>query len=471
MQLLNRALVLTICLSALAALGACAHHSPISPSADLVIDNAFILTMEADGKQPYLGYLAIGSDGRIVQTDSGASPAKFSAAKHIDAHGMWMLPGFVSAHSHLWQSAFSGIAADQNLEGWLGELYGVEAPALDAEKLYALTKRGGIHHLQNGITTAFNFTFTGKDRTGLVDRCQLRGALDAGIRVVHGFNVRTVGKEWSVEQARERTAAFLSWANTQPEHDRYAGTVIAGAGVYSDKPAQTIAEAELMHVFGLRNQQHYLESPSASLIERQRYGWMKNAGMIGPDMIFGHFIHASPEIFQDAAQAGVSMSWNPLSNGRLGSGTPDIPLYRQHGLRIGMGTDGEASADRADPLENMRMGLYQVRALKQNAAVLSAYDVLWLHTGGSAEVLGLQDRIGSLRAGKHADFLLIDAGNFTPNKDPYAALVFAAGVENIDSVYVGGQLVAKQGRALTSTPKSGMQSTLTSASDEEAHCR
>lgn len=109
--------------------------------------------------------------------------------------------------------------------------------------------------------------------------------------------------------------------------------------------------------------------------------------MVGPSLIFGHFIHTTPEILADAVRAGASMTWNPLSNGRLGSGTADVVRYREQGLRIGMGLDGEASADRADPFANMRAGLYQIRAMYRSAAVLSPYDVLRMHTVGSAEVL------------------------------------------------------------------------------------
>ena len=45
------------------------------------------------------------------------------------------------------------------------------------------------------------------------------------------------------------------------------------------------------------------------------------------------------------------MSWNPLSNGRLASGVADIPACLKAGIRVGMGVDGEASADIADPLK------------------------------------------------------------------------------------------------------------------------
>jgi cytosine/adenosine deaminase-related metal-dependent hydrolase len=37
----------------------------------------------------------------------------------------------------------------------------------------------------------------------------------------------------------------------------------------------------------------------------------------------------------------------------------------------------------------MRAALYQIRASRQSASVLSAFDVLRMHTLGSAEVLGV----------------------------------------------------------------------------------
>jgi cytosine/adenosine deaminase-related metal-dependent hydrolase len=139
------------------------------------------------------------------------------------------------------------------------------------------------------------------------------------------------------------------------------------------------------------------------------------------------------------------MSWNPLSNGRLASGTPDIVAYRKAGLRIGLGVDGQASADRADPFENMRAGLYAVRAREEDAAVLAPYDVVRMHTLGAAEVLGAADRIGSLETGKLADFLLLDPADFGPVFDPWASLVFVGSTGQLREVRVGGELLVRDG--------------------------
>ena len=139
------------------------------------------------------------------------------------------------------------------------------------------------------------------------------------------------------------------------------------------------------------------------------------------------------------------MSWNPLSNGRLASGVADIPACLKAGIRVGMGVDGEASADVADPFENMRTGLYAIRDKYEDATIMSPYDVLRLHTMGSADVLGVADRLGSLEQGKLADFLVIDPTRFRTIFDPYASLVFVTDERDLERIYVGGDLLVQNG--------------------------
>ena len=122
--------------------------------------------------------------------------------------------------------------------------------------------------------------------------------------------------------------------------------------------------------------------------------------------------------------------------------------YLKAGIRVGMGVDGEASADLADPFENMRTGLYAIRDKYEDATIMSPYDVLRLHTMGSADVMGVADRLGSLEPGKFADFLVIDPTRFRTVFDPYASLVFVAGERDLERVYVGGDLLVQNGALL-----------------------
>jgi len=131
-------------------------------------------------------------------------------------------------------------------------------------------------------------------------------------------------------------------------------------------------EAALMKEFDLRNQSQYLQQPETQVEDRKLFdaAFLKG-GLLTDKMILGHFTHADAAIVEATGNAGAAMSWNPMSNGRLASGVADIPAYLRAGIRVGVGEDGEASADLGDPFENMRTGLYAIREKYANTGIMS----------------------------------------------------------------------------------------------------
>ena len=431
-----------------------------APPAKLVVRNAFILTMAPGHREPVKGYLVVGEDGRLRAVAAGDPPAGLETRQNLDAGGHWIIPGFISAHSHLWQSAFRGLGADRTLLGWIDALY---TPAVKAgpEDMYWFTLDGALDHLQHGITTAYNFNFeartrgrTGSSATGGdFDQNEFRAEMDSGIRFVHSLSLGRatapgVQPSYGVEQARVPLKAFLDWTSKQPKSSNFLSVMITGATAFNDTYQQTLMEKQLGDEFHLGNQTHYLEPPETQYEQQSKFRWFMDSGLLSKQLIFGHFIHTNSFIIAESAKAGAAMSWNPLSNGRLASGVADIPAYLKAGIRVGMGVDGEASADLADPFENMRTGLYAIRDKYEDATIMSPYDVLRLQTMGSADVLGVADRLGSLEPGKFADFLVIDPTRFRTVFDPYASLVFVAGERDLERVYVGGDLLVQNGAML-----------------------
>jgi 5-methylthioadenosine/S-adenosylhomocysteine deaminase len=69
------------------------------------------------------------------------------------------------------------------------------------------------------------------------------------------------------------------------------------------------------------------------------------------------------------------------------------------GIRVGLGTDSEASVGRLDLLADARAA--------GRSAGLAADDLIALSTLGGARALGLDAEIGSLRQGKWADCAVI----------------------------------------------------------------
>ena len=439
---------------ALLSAAACFAQAP----AKLVVKNAFLLTMAPNQREPLRGYLVVGEDGRVLTVAAGDPPPGLQTKATLDAGGHWVIPGFISAHSHLWQSAFRGLGADQTLMGWIDALY---TPAVKSspEDMYWFTLDGALDHLQHGITGVYNFNYEARSRGRTLpsttaddyDRNDFRAEMDSGIRFVHSLSVGRatalgVQPAYGAAQARVPLQAFLAWIDKQPHSPNFLSVMISGGTAFNDTYQQALMEKQLGDEFHLGNETHYLEPPETQYEQQSKFRWFMDSGLLSKQLIFGHFIHTNPFILAESAKAGAAMSWNPLSNGRLASGVADIPAYLKAGIRVGMGVDGEASADVADPFENMRSGLYAIRDKYENATIMSPYDVLRLHTLRSADVLGVADRLGSLEPGKYADFLVIDPTRFRTVFDPYASLVFVTQERDMERVYVGGDLLVENGK-------------------------
>ncbi|MGY1739474.1 MULTISPECIES: amidohydrolase family protein [unclassified Blastococcus] len=422
----------------------------------LLVRDAVLLTMDPDRPDPFRGWFTVDDDGRIAAIGPGDPPAGTTAGETLDVRGALVGPGFVSAHSHLFTSGSRGLAVDQSLYGWIQAMTRY-TDAADAEDVYWLSRHGAQDFLCNGITSAYDFTsaglpFTAGDaryEAALPDtaftHAQLRGKADAGLRHVHSVMLGQ-GAVAPADALAQLDEVVDAAGDVDPA--LCLGLALSGTVQWADDPAAAELEVAAMRRHGLLNQSHFLETPHDAELQRSKFAWYAAAGALGPDLVFGHFIQTTEEILQAAAAAGCGMSWQPMSNGRLASGVARIPEIRELGMRVGIGLDDQSCTDVSDPFGNMRTALALVRATYRDPAALPVRDVLDLHTRGSAEVLGVDDRVGTLRVGRYADFLVVDPRDpdTGPVWDPYGTYVLACSLRNLQQVWVGGRQVARGAR-------------------------
>ena len=108
---------------------------------------------------------------------------------------------------------------------------------------------------------------------------------------------------------------------------------------------------------------------------------------------------------------GASVSHNPGSNMRLGSGIADMRVMLEAGINVGIGTDGASCSDNQIMYENMRLASMVSKAQGPDwQRWISTEEVLAAATVGSARALGLGDRIGRLEKGYKADIVFLALG-------------------------------------------------------------
>lgn len=168
---------------------------------------------------------------------------------------------------------------------------------------------------------------------------------------------------------------------------------------------------------------------------------LQRLGLVGPSLIGVHAVHLSHEEIDLLARNACSVVHRPTSNMKLASGIAPIRQLKDAGVRVALGSDGAASNNRLDILQEMRQAALLSKVATGDASSLPAHQSLRMATLDGAAALGLGERIGSIEAGKLADLIAIDLGDWiaAPCFDPASHIVYVAGREQVSHVWVGGQ--------------------------------
>jgi len=418
--------------------------------ATLIVTNALLVPLDGSAAPPFRGYLVVGADGRIAAIGPGEAPG--SGGPRLDVQGRIVMPGFISGHNHLSQSVTRGRAAGSWVTEWGGGGRGGAAATrtLQAGDTYAAVLHGALDMLYGGITTVYNYALMTRTMTYDDYFETFTAEIEARGRFIFGYGMPESHGFYSRDQQLENLRRFLHESRSYPGNERMLKVSIASVAMRWTEDVSHF-EFDALKAFPelkMDMQMHFLEPPPnvpRTQYERANFEWLKKYGILGPNLTFAHFVHPTEDILRESAAAGATMIWNPLSNARLGSGLSDIPRYLRLGITVGMGIDGQASADIADPFQNMRVGLYSLRALRADPAVMSPHQMLLLHTLGTARALRVEREVGSLEVGKFADFIVVDPDDPSTglSQDPYATLVFSCSRANVTDVYVGGEPVIR----------------------------
>ena len=109
-------------------------------------------------------------------------------------------------------------------------------------------------------------------------------------------------------------------------------------------------------------------------------------------------------------QTGTAITHCPCSNMKLSSGPARAGFYRDQGVTVALGTDGEKENNNLDMLEEMKFAPLLQKVSTLDPTTGDPWDILDMATPGRA-ALGLADVTGTLEVGKDADIVTVDLGS------------------------------------------------------------
>jgi 5-methylthioadenosine/S-adenosylhomocysteine deaminase len=171
---------------------------------------------------------------------------------------------------------------------------------------------------------------------------------------------------------------------------------------------------------------------------RLRSGSLKLA--VKPQVLAAHCVWATDDDIAILAENKVGVAHNPGSNMKLASGAMPTAKMLAAGVPVGLGTDGAASNNNLDILEEARLAALLAKHETGDPTSVAAYDALYMATRGGAEALGLGDVIGQITPGRRADIILIDLEqpHLCPPHDIISHLVYSARAGDVRTVLVDG---------------------------------
>ena len=123
----------------------------------------------------------------------------------------------------------------------------------------------------------------------------------------------------------------------------------------------------------------------------------------------------------------------------------------QKNILVSLGTDGAASNNNLDMVEEMRMAALLQKGLKEDAAAIPAGTALKLATLNGSASLFLNDNIGPLRKGAKADLIIVSLkkSHLSPLHNLPAHLVYSAAASDVELVMVNGIILMEKRVLLT----------------------
>ena len=128
------------------------------------------------------------------------------------------------------------------------------------------------------------------------------------------------------------------------------------------------------------------------------------AGLLGPRSVIGHCIHLQDSEVAALAESRSVAAFCPTSNLFLGSGLFDQARLTRAGVRIALATDVGGGTS----YSMLRTAAEGYKVLQLNGQSWPALEAFYRMTLGNARALSLDDRIGSIEAGKEADLIALD---------------------------------------------------------------
>jgi 5-methylthioadenosine/S-adenosylhomocysteine deaminase len=435
-----------------------------------LLEYATVVTMNARKEILSDAHVLI-EDSRIASV--GVLSSSGEADQVIDCRGKIIIPGLVSAHSHLTGLFQRGLWDEKSFESWSQRSNAMEKSfQASAEDIYTLHCAACLEFIRHGVTTVLNmFTVPSDVPLEFID-ASCRALRDSGIRGILALSVK--------DQSPDNEAIVLdpvraeSWVSRAREAAAHVSDFGPGISfMLAPSAPQRCSDKLLMQCkdlaekLGVGIHTHLAETKSHADVARNLYGepmvnHLEKIGFLGSHLSVAHAIWLNEEEIDILSRHRVNVVHNPSSNMKLGSGVAGVKKMLDRGIIVGLGADSVNAGTVYSIFEQMKLAVLLPRAVWGPADWISTDEAFEIGCLGGAKAILLGDAIGSIEEGKKADLVVLKSSTaLLPPNNLIAQLALSESGESIETVFVDGTPILHSGR-LTKIDEDALLKTLSS---------
>ena len=416
--------------------------------ADLLVTGATIVTMDEARHVYEDGALVVQGDAIVAVGPAAKLEAEYSAAQRVDARGKLIIPGLINGHTHAAMVLMRGLIDDVTLDDWLRKyIFPAEARNVTEDYVRWGSRLALAEMIRSGTTT-FADMYYFEDAVAEETKA-------AGMRGVLGetwIDFPVPDNKNEAEMAAYSEKFLQKWQGDPLIHAAVAPHSIYTCSEKTLKDSAALARKYhapiLIHVAEMRKE--FVDSIAKNGVTPVQY--LERIEILGPDVVAAHCIWTDNTDMKILAERHVGCVHNPSSNMMLASGVAPVVDQRAAGVHVGLGTDGPAGSNNdLNMMEEMDLASKLQKTYRVDPRALGAKGALEMATIEGARALHMDKEIGSLEAGKKADFVILrlDAPNAVPMFDVYSLIVYSLKASEVERVVVAGKTLLKDGKVQT----------------------
>lgn len=365
------------------------------------------------------------------------------AKEVIDGKNYLAAPGFINTHTHIAMGLLRNYADDLELMEWLETAIWPAETKLNDDHIYWGTQLGIAEMLKSG-TTCFSDMYFFMDTTAKV-------VVETGMRATLSRGLAGVAPNADAALL-ENEELFKNWHGY--DNDRIK-VMLGPHAPYTCPDAYLQKVINVADKIGAQIHMHISETKGEveNVIKatgKTPFGHLNDLGLLDRGVLAAHCVHVNDDDMEIMKTKNVRVAHNPQSNLKLASGIAPVKEMLDKGIVVGLGTDGSASNNNADMLEEVRLAATLHKARLYDPKAIPALTALKLGTVYGAKALDYND-LGEIKAGMRADIAIYKTSDlhWQPRYNDLSSLVYAANSSDVNTTIVAGKVLMHNRELLT----------------------